>query len=35
LKNLISQDYEAKEITGGDIVYFGYEESLDGWEQGL
>ena len=35
LKNLISQDYEAREIEGGNIVDFGYEESIDGWEQGF
>ena len=35
LKNIISQDYKAREITGGDIVDFGYEESLNGWEQGF
>ncbi|MFJ8064609.1 flavoprotein [Psychrobacillus sp. NPDC096426] len=35
LKNLISTDYEAREITDGEIVDFGYEESLDGWEQGF
>lgn len=35
MKNLISEDYEAREITGGDIVDFGYEESVNGWEQGF
>ncbi|MEK3980887.1 flavoprotein [Psychrobacillus sp. FSL K6-2836] len=35
MKNLISQDYEAREITGGDIVDFGYEESVYGWEHGF
>ncbi|MFZ7946013.1 flavoprotein [Neobacillus sp. 19] len=35
LKELISKDYEAREITGGDIVDFGYEESIIGWEQGF
>lgn len=35
LKNLISQDYEAREIEGGNIVDFGYEESIDGWKQGF
>ncbi len=35
LKNIISQDYKAREITGGDIVDFGHEESLNGWEQGF
>lgn len=35
LKNIISKDYEAREITGEDIVDFGYEESIKGWEQGF
>lgn len=35
LKNLISPEYKAREIAGGNIVDFGYEESLDGWEQGF
>lgn len=35
LKGLISQSYEAREITSGNIVDFGYEESVNGWEQGF
>ena len=35
LKNIISKDYKAREISGGDIVDFGYEESITGWEQGF
>lgn len=35
LKDIISKDYEAREITGGEIVDFGYEESINGWEQGF
>lgn len=35
LKDLISIDYKAREITGGEIVDFGYEESIKGWEQGF
>ncbi|WP_427136870.1 flavoprotein [Psychrobacillus psychrodurans] len=35
LKKLISRDYKAREIIGGDIFDFGYEESLNGWEQGF
>lgn len=35
LKDLISQDYAAREITGGVVVDFGYEESINGWEQGF
>ena len=35
LKELISPCYEAREITGGSIDDFGYDESLNGWEQGF
>ena len=35
LKELISPCYEAREITGGNIDDFGYDESLNGWEQGF
>lgn len=35
LKNFISQDYKAREVTGGEIDDFGYKESLLGWEQGF
>lgn len=35
MKNIISQDYVAREITDGIIVDFGYEESVNGWEQGF
>ena len=35
LKELISKAYEAREITGGNIDDFGYDESLNGWEQGF
>lgn len=35
LKDLISLDYRAREITDGEIVDFGYEESINGWEQGF
>ena len=35
LRELMSQDYKAREITGNDIVDFGYEESVNGWEQGF
>lgn len=35
LKKIISKDYKAREISGGEIVDFGYEESLTGWEQGF
>ncbi|WP_391207213.1 flavoprotein [Psychrobacillus sp. L4] len=35
LKDLISKEYQAREITGGEIVDFGYEESIKGWEEGF
>ena len=35
LREVISQDYKAREIVGNDIVDFGYEESVNGWEQGF
>lgn len=35
MKELISPDYQAREITNGEIVDFGYTESLIGWEQGF
>ena len=35
LKTCISKDYKAREITGGEVVDFGYEESISGWEQGF
>ncbi|MFJ7972602.1 flavoprotein [Psychrobacillus sp. NPDC096389] len=35
MKNILSKDYEAREISQGEIVDFGYEESLKGWEQGF
>ncbi|MDI2589092.1 flavoprotein [Psychrobacillus sp. NEAU-3TGS] len=35
LKNILSKDYKAREITGEEIVDFGYEESIKGWEQGF
>ncbi|WP_245604645.1 hypothetical protein [Paucisalibacillus globulus] len=31
LKNIISKDYKAREISDGEIVDFGYEESITGW----
>lgn len=34
-KNMLSVDYQAREITGGEIVDFGYEESIEGWRQGF
>jgi hypothetical protein len=35
LKEVISIDYQAREITGGKIIDFGYDESISGWEQGF
>lgn len=35
MKNIISKDYKAREILGGELVDFGYEESMTGWEQGF
>lgn len=35
LKEVISKDYQAREITGGKIIDFGYDESISGWEQGF
>ncbi|MFI8575491.1 flavoprotein [Rossellomorea aquimaris] len=35
LEHFISKDYQAREVTGGEISDFGYEESIDGWKQGF
>jgi hypothetical protein len=35
LRDLISKDYKGREITNGEIVDFGFEESILGWEQGF
>ncbi len=35
LQKFISEDYKAREISRGEIVDFGYEESIRGWEQGF
>ncbi|MBS8264265.1 flavoprotein [Mesobacillus boroniphilus] len=35
LKPMISREYQAREITGGKISDFGYDESIRGWEQGF
>ncbi len=34
-KSMISQEYQAREITGGNITDFGYDESIRGWEHGF
>lgn len=35
VKNIISIDYKAREISGGEVVDFGYEEAINGWKQGF
>lgn len=35
MKRLISKDYKAREISAGEVVDFGYEQSIAGWEQGF
>lgn len=35
MKNVLSSDYQAREITNGKIMDFGYHESIQGWEQGF
>lgn len=35
LRQFISIDYKGREIASGEIVDFGYEESIKGWEQGF
>ncbi|WP_409295358.1 flavoprotein [Peribacillus sp. SCS-26] len=35
LAGIIAKDYQAREIRNGEIVDFGYKESLNGWEQGF
>ena len=35
LRDIISKDYEAREISGGKIIDFGYEDSIKGWEEGF
>lgn len=35
MKELISKDYQAREIRGDQIDDFGYDESVKGWEQGF
>lgn len=35
MKDLLSIDYQAREITNGEIEDFGYVESINGWEQGF
>jgi len=35
LESMISKDYKAREISAGELVDFGYKESITGWEQGF
>ena len=35
LKEFLSTDYMSRETSKGEIVDFGYEESIQGWEQGF
>ncbi|ETI67246.1 hypothetical protein [Neobacillus vireti] len=35
MSDLISNNYKGREITGGEIVDFEFEESILGWEQGF
>lgn len=35
LSSFISKEYNGREILGGKIVDFGYDESIRGWEQGF
>ncbi|MGD6846620.1 flavoprotein [Rossellomorea aquimaris] len=35
LAYFISKEYQAREVTGGEIADFGYEESIEGWKQGF
>ncbi|MEI5907975.1 flavoprotein [Bacillus spongiae] len=34
-KDFLSKDYKAREIREGEIIDFGYEESILGWQQGF
>ena len=35
MKEAISKEYKAREVSDGFINDFGYEESIKGWEQGF
>ncbi|MGF3104454.1 flavoprotein [Rossellomorea sp. DUT-2] len=35
LETFISSDFQAREIRAGEVVDFGYEESIEGWKQGF
>ncbi|KAA0550420.1 flavoprotein [Bacillus sp. BGMRC 2118] len=35
LQKYIAEDYSAREVSQGEIIDFGYEQSIAGWEQGF
>jgi hypothetical protein len=35
MEQVISENYQAREITDGKIIDFGFEESIRGWKQGF
>lgn len=35
MENVISKDFQAREIRDGEVVDYGYEQSVTGWEQGF
>ncbi|GAA0488297.1 hypothetical protein GCM10008986_12430 [Salinibacillus aidingensis] len=35
IKEMISKDYQAREISNGELADFGYKEAITGWEQGF
>jgi hypothetical protein len=35
IKKILSKDYKAREISGGEVIDFVYEEAITGWEQGF
>lgn len=35
MQEIISQNYQAREISAGKIIDFGYEDSIRGWQQGF
>jgi hypothetical protein len=35
MERYISREYQAREISHGEVMDFGYEESIEGWKQGF
>jgi len=35
INKILSKDYKAREISGGEVIDFGNEEAITGWEQGF